>query len=66
MKIMVTVDRSRCLGNQLCMGEAPGEFELDAEGYAHPTRSDYIEADLPKLRMAEAICPTNAIKVISE
>lgn len=61
--VAVTIDRAACLGNQMCIGEAPGVFHLDSEGRATLLRRDFDENDLPQLESAEAMCPTGAIKV---
>lgn len=62
-KVIVTIDREACLGNQVCIAEASGYFELDAEGRSHVTRAGLTEADLPILENAEVMCPVRAITV---
>lgn len=63
MRIVVRVDQTVCMGNQLCLGEAPGIFELDDEGHAHLVRLTFTESDIPSLESAAALCPTEAINV---
>lgn len=62
-KVVVRIDREACLGNQMCVAEAPGYFELDAEGRSRLIRTGLTEADLVPLESAEAMCPTSAIHV---
>jgi ferredoxin len=63
VKIVVTVDRRRCVANQTCLRTAPGLFELVPEGHSRPTRLEFAVADLTLLHEAEDSCPTGAIRV---
>jgi ferredoxin len=63
-EIRVAVDPELCMGNQLCLGEAPTFFALDQDGHARVIAVvPFGEADLPILRAAEALCPPAAIRV---
>lgn len=62
-RVVVKVDREVCLGNQICMAEAPGCFELDEDGRSRVIRTNLGESDLSLLENAEAMCPTGAITV---
>ena len=62
-RVIVAVDRAVCLGNQMCVGEAPDHFQLDDDGRARVVRTGLAAADLPLLEGAEALCPTGAITV---
>jgi ferredoxin len=57
----VRINLERCMGNALCVGIAPGVFDLDADGYAVVIAS---EVDPGLAAEAARICPTNAIEVI--
>ncbi|MBY0441756.1 MAG: ferredoxin [Mycobacteriaceae bacterium] len=57
----VTVDRDRCEGNGVCLGIAPGLFELDDEDYA-VVLVEPIPADQEGLaEQAIAECPRAAL-----
>lgn len=61
--IRVSIDQDACMGNQLCVGEAPDIFELDSGGHARLRALHFTDADLATLRSAEALCPMGAIVV---
>ncbi|MCB0938146.1 MAG: ferredoxin [Mycobacterium sp.] len=57
----VVVDRDRCEGNAVCVGVAPGLFELDDQDYVMVTK-DPIPADQEALaEQAIAECPRAAL-----
>lgn len=57
----VRVDRDRCEGNAVCLGIAPGIFDLDDEDYA-VVKIDPIPADQEGLaEQAIAECPRAAL-----
>ena len=57
----VEVDRDRCEGNAVCVGIAPGLFELDDEDYAVVTQ-DPVPADQEDLAEQSILeCPRAAI-----
>src|SRR5262249_14363408 len=61
-RLTVTVDKSRCVGNQMCMQHAPGVFEPDAEGRS--TVVDVSKASEEAIVEAGLDCPTAAISVV--
>jgi len=60
--IEITVDREVCIGASACVASAGKTFALDAEGksYVVDPQGDSEE----KILLAEAGCPTQAIKVV--
>ncbi len=61
MTIEVQIDRDVCMGSGNCVYEAPGAFELDADGIASVV--DPGAAGDDKVRAAARKCPTHAITV---
>jgi ferredoxin len=58
----VIVDHDRCEGNAICVGVAPGVFELDDDDYAVVTL-DPVPPDQEQLvEQAIADCPRAALK----
>ncbi len=62
----VRVDRMKCKGYELCIGEAPEVFDVDdsgkafiLDGYADAVPSELAGA----VREAEFVCPEHAILV---
>jgi ferredoxin len=56
------VDRARCIGSGVCVGTAPGRFELDREHRSRP-----VAATAPPEQVvldAAASCPVEAISVV--
>jgi ferredoxin len=61
-KVRVTVDRAKCIANQMCIHNAPGVFRLDADG-----RSEAYDVDgAPDEVIIEGAlaCPVSAIDVV--
>jgi ferredoxin len=57
----VEVDHDRCEGNAVCVGIAPGLFDLDDDDYA-VMKVDQIPADQVELaEQAVAECPRAAL-----
>jgi len=58
----IHIDREMCVGDQLCAQEAPGTFELDADGKARVVNA---EGDLPGyIRAAAKKCRLQAITLL--
>ena len=55
------VDRDRCEGTGFCVRLAPDHFALDEHGTAVYQAPEEVDGDL--LEEAEALCPTNAVRV---
>jgi ferredoxin len=58
----IDVDRARCIGSGMCVGTAPGRFELDGDSRSHPV-TETGPADQAVLDAA-ASCPVEAITVV--
>jgi ferredoxin len=61
-KWLVTVDRTLCVGSAVCVGTAPGRFELGGDNRSRPT-PEAVDADEAVLD-AVASCPAEAIAVV--
>lgn len=57
----VVVDRDRCEGNAVCVGIAPGLFELDDDDYVMVTKDPIPAADEASAEQAIAECPRAAL-----
>lgn len=58
---IVAVDKSVCLGSAVCVGTAPGRFELDERQRSGPVTT-VISPD-EAVRDAAASCPAEAIRL---
>ena len=63
-KLNIIIDREECIGDGMCVNEAPETFELDDEDKAvlKDGSTDEREAILDAARC----CPVNVIKVIDK
>ena len=61
-RLQVTVDKTRCVGNQMCMRHAPGVFQPDADGKS--TVIDVSSGPREAIIEAGLDCPTMAISVV--
>ena len=61
MGLEVAIDRDVCMGSGNCMYEAPGAFDLDADGIAIVLDPSAVDED--KVMAAARKCPTGAITV---
>jgi ferredoxin len=60
----VTVDQDRCQGHSRCYSLAPGLFDVDELGQAHPLNDGVVPAGSEDLaRLAADNCPEYAITV---
>jgi ferredoxin len=55
----VAVDKDACIGSAVCVGTAPGRFELDERQRSGPVQAE-ISPD-EAVRGAAASCPAEAI-----
>jgi ferredoxin len=62
-EVVVSIDRTRCVGSGLCAATAPDDFELDAEAKSRPRRA--VSPGYPELLDAAEMCPAEAISVVS-
>jgi ferredoxin len=58
-KYKIEIDRDTCIGDQLCVNEAPNTFELDDEDIAVVTNPEGDDADT--VLNAAKSCPVDAI-----
>lgn len=58
----LTIDRDRCEGTGFCVRLLPGIVTLDDHRRA-VLRGPVGDADADELREAEAMCPTNALRL---
>jgi ferredoxin len=58
-KYKIEVDRDECIGDGLCVDEAPDTFELDDDEIAVVTNPEGNDADT--ILEAAKSCPTDAI-----
>jgi len=59
----VIVDQHRCEGHGMCEDAAPGQFQLDDEGYLH-LRHDPVPDELVRAsQSAVRLCPVAALKI---
>lgn len=59
----VVVDFDRCQSNAVCMGIAPGVFEVGDDGFLSILDEEPSEELRPKLEEAVRSCPTQAISL---
>lgn len=62
----VRVDRMKCKGYELCVGEAPEVFDIDDFGKAFvlDAYAEHVPAELAgAVREAEFVCPEHAVRV---
>ena len=59
---VVAVDKSTCIGSAVCVGTAPGRFELDDRQRSGPVTAE-IDPD-EAVRDAAASCPMEAISLV--
>ncbi|MDH6128862.1 ferredoxin [Kitasatospora sp. GP82] len=60
-ELIVTVDRTRCVGTGACTGTAPDDLELGPDGRARALRPASTARD--ELTEAAEMCPVEAITV---
>jgi ferredoxin len=63
-KLKIKIIREECIGDGACADEAPGTFEIDADGIAC-CKAKISDDDETILRSARA-CPTDAVLVVDE
>ncbi len=61
-KLKLKIIREECIGDGACVDEAPGTFEIDADGVAC-CKDEVTDDDETILKSARA-CPTDAIVVV--
>ena len=59
---VVAVDKNTCIGSAMCVGIAPGRFELDERQRSGPVTAE-IDPD-EAVRDAAASCPMEAISLV--
>jgi ferredoxin len=62
-RIVVTIDRDRCMGTGLCVYHAADVFDLDEEGRSVVVRVRPEDTDA--VLIAAEACPTQAIGVVT-
>jgi ferredoxin len=63
-RLRVAIDAAKCTGEGICVGIAPGVFDLNEDGLAEVV--DPEGADQNTIVEAAASCPTDAITVVDE
>jgi ferredoxin len=58
----VAVDKGTCIGSAICVGTAPGRFELDAQQRSGPVAAQIAPNEA--VRDAAASCPVEAISLV--
>lgn len=66
MRLRVVSDVSRCIGAGLCVGLAPGTFDLGADGQVLVLHSQVDGETLARIRRAIDSCPTAALSLKEE
>lgn len=62
-RFRIVVDRQLCQGHAMCMGEAPGLFQVDSSGTLHLTDEHPLNQHLEKARRAVEHCPNQALRI---
>ncbi len=62
--LKIIIDRTKCAGEGICVGIAPGIFDLDEEGLAIVVAPE--GADQESILEAAEMCPQDAIIVIDQ
>ena len=65
-RLRVVSDVSRCIGAGLCVGLAPGTFDLGTDGQVVVLRSLADAESLERIRQAIDSCPTAALGLEEE
>ncbi|BAJ26074.1 MULTISPECIES: ferredoxin [Kitasatospora] len=60
-RLLVAVDRARCIGSGLCARTAPADLVLGPDGRSAPARPDSEPSE--ELTEAAEMCPVEAITV---
>lgn len=61
--MVVTVDKSRCIGCGLCVSIAPEVFEMKDDGFSHAKDVSGDKKFTKKVKEAADSCPVQAIKI---
>jgi len=62
--MIAAVDKSLCIGCQLCVADCPAVFAMDIDGFAKTT-VPVVPADQEEpCRFAARECPVNAITIL--
>jgi len=59
----IKVDFDLCKGHANCMGEAPGIFQVDGQGYLSVLQEEPPETAREQVELAVRYCPTGAISL---
>lgn len=59
----VSVDRSLCEANEVCIGIAPDVFELDDDEELRIIRPTLPDDEVERVSQAVASCPKNALRM---
>ena len=65
MTLRVYLDQSRCLFCCICGGVCPEVFRMGTEGKSIALDVELTEDLLTKAKLAESLCPANAIEIRS-
>jgi ferredoxin len=63
-KLKITVLREDCIGDGACCDDAPGTFQMTADGFC--CVKDNVSDDPEVILRAARACPTDAIVVVDE
>jgi ferredoxin len=61
--MVVSVDKSKCIGCGLCVSIAPEAFEMKDDGYSYPKDPNADKKFGKKVKEAAEACPVKAIKM---
>ena len=61
-KLKITIDRDECIGDGLCVNEAPETFEMDDDSKAITLEGSTESRDT--IIEAARSCPVDAIKIV--
>jgi ferredoxin len=60
-RVVVSVDKERCVGSATCLIVAPDNFLLDEHDRSEPTET--VTTEVTAVEQAEQLCPTGAIRI---
>ncbi|MDD3446058.1 MAG: cytochrome P450 [Zavarzinia sp.] len=61
--VTVVVDRGLCQGHAMCMGEAPGHFQVGDDGVLRIVKDSVSDAEMEAVQSAVNYCPNAALRL---
>lgn len=65
-QLTVTVDRQLCQGHAVCMGEAPGHFQVGDDGVLQIIKQTVSDEERAQVESAVRYCPNQALRLTGD